>query len=122
MLHTRFLNTLRPLGLFGAASLFSMTFIGNAHAEAEPAGGGIASFVPLILIMVIFYFLLIRPQQKRAKEHKNLIAELKKGDKVVTGGGIYGTIAKVKEGLVELDIADGVRVKVKADTISALAE
>lgn len=121
MLLTRCLKTQRPLSLCVAASLFSMAFIGNAlAAEAEPAGGGIASLVPLILIMVIFYFLLIRPQQKKIKEHKNMVAELKKGDKVVTGGGIYGTIAKVKEDLLELDIADGVRVKVKSDTITSL--
>ena len=115
MLHTHFLNTLR---LSGAAILFNMALIGNAHAEEEMAGGGLASLVPLVLIMVIFYFLLIRPQQKKLKEHKTMISELKKGDKVVTGGGIYGTIAKVKEDFIEVDIAEGIRVKVKSDTIA----
>ena len=119
MLHTRCLNTLR---LFGAAILFNMALIGNAHAEEEMAGGGLASLVPLVLIMVIFYFLLIRPQQKKLKEHKTMVSELKKGDKVITGGGIYGTIAEVKEGFIKLDIADGVRIKVRSDTISGQAE
>ena len=119
MLHTRCLNSLRLLG----AIIITMATATNAYAaEAEAAGGGLASLVPLILIMVIFYFLLIRPQQKKIKEHKSMVAELKKGDKVVTGGGIYGTIAEVKEGFIKVDIADGVRVKVKSDTISGQTE
>jgi len=112
------LNSLR---LAGAASLSVLATIGNAFAAANAqAGAGIASLIPLILIMVVFYFLLIRPQQKRLKEHKNMVAGLKKGDKVITGGGIYGTITEVKDDYVRLEIASGVRVKVKADTIASL--
>jgi len=96
--------------------------IGTAQAAPAAAGNALASFVPLILIMVIFYFLLIRPQQKRMKEHQNMIASLKKGDKIITGGGIYGTITDVKDGFVRVEIADGVRIKVKQDTISGLAD
>lgn len=96
--------------------------IGTAHAAPATTGGALASFVPLILIMVIFYFLLIRPQQKRMKDHQNMIASLKKGDKIITGGGIYGTITDVKDGFVRVEIADGVRIKVKQDTISGLAD
>ncbi len=122
MLHTRYLNTLSPLGLFGAATLFSMAFIGNAHAAPDVAGSGLASLAPLVLIMVIFYFLLIRPQQKKLKEHKDMVSGLKKGDKVVTGGGIYGTVIDVKEDHIRLNIADGVRVKVKPDTVASLED
>ncbi len=101
----------------------ALAIVGTAHAEAAPAaGGGFASLVPLLLIMVIFYFLLIRPQQKRVKEHRNMIESLKKGDKIITGGGIYGTITDVKDGFLRIEIADGVRIKVKQDSISSLAD
>ncbi len=112
------LNPLRPAG---AAILCVLATGGNALAASNAqAGAGIVQLVPLILIMVIFYFLLIRPQQKRLKEHKNMVASLKKGDRVITGGGIYGTITEVKDDYVRLEIANGVRVKVKADTIASL--
>ncbi len=118
MLKSFCLNSLR---LAGAASLCVLATSGNALAAGNAqAGAGIASLVPLILIMVIFYFLLIRPQQKRLKEHKNMVAGLKKGDRVITGGGIYGTITEVKDDYVRLEIASGVRVKVKSDTIASL--
>jgi preprotein translocase subunit YajC len=107
----------------GMAALALMALPANALAQAEPpAGGGLGAFIPLILIMVIFYFLLIRPQQKRAKEHNQFISSLKKGDKVITGGGIYGTIQDVQEDSVKLDIAKDVRIKIKRDTISGLAD
>ncbi len=87
-----------------------------AYAMAPPqgsegAGGGLISFLPLILIFVIFYFLLIRPQQKRAKEHKGMIESLKKGDKIITTGGAYGVIEEVKTNTVTVKIAENVRVK-----------
>ena len=85
-------------------------------------GGGFASLIPLILIMVIFWVLLIRPQQKRMKEHAELIKGLKKGDKVITGGGIYGRITHVKDGVAMIEIADGVIIKTKQDTIAGLQE
>ncbi len=101
----------------------AMAVVTPALAEgAQAQGGGFASFVPLILIMVIFYFLLIRPQQKRVKEHRNVIEALKKGDKVITGGGFYGTVTDVKEDFMKVEIADGVRVKVKRDTIVGLSD
>ncbi len=93
-----------------------------AYAEAAPAGGGFTSLIPLILIMVIFWVLLIRPQQKRMKEHAELIKGLKKGDKVITGGGIYGRITNVKDGVAMIEIADGVIIKTKQDTIVGLQE
>ena len=75
--------------------------------------GGIGQFIPLVLIFVIFYFFLIRPQQKKVKEHKAMVESLKKGDKVVTSGGITGTIQRVIDNdKVEVEIADNVTVEV----------
>ena len=97
-----------------------LAWTGPAHAEAAPQEAGFGSFVPLILIMVIFYFLLIRPQQKKLKEHADTIKTLKKGDKVITGGGIYGTVTDVQEKEIAVKIAEGVVIKVKNDTIAGL--
>ena len=77
------------------------------------SGQGIAQFIPLILIFVIFYFFLIRPQQKKVKEHKSMVENLKKGDKVVTSGGITGTITRVVDNdKVEVEIAENVTVEI----------
>ncbi len=93
-----------------------------ADAAAAPAGmASLAQFVPLILIFVVFYFLLIRPQQKKAKEHQNYLANLKKGDKVITGGGIYGQIAGITDNVVTLEIAENVRIKVTRSAIGGSA-
>jgi len=78
----------------------------------------IAQFAPLILIFVVFYFLLIRPQQKKAKEHQNYLANLKKGDRVITGGGIHGVIASLTDTVVTLEIAENVRIKVSRSAIA----
>jgi preprotein translocase subunit YajC len=95
-------------------------FISPAYAQAAGApGGGIMEFLPLILILVVFYFLLIRPQQKRAKEHKAMVAAVRRGDKVVTGGGIMGKVTKVESAEeVVVEIADGVRINVVTSTLS----
>ena len=80
-------------------------------------GAGIGQFIPLILIFVIFYFFLIRPQQKKVKEHKAMVESLKKGDKIVTSGGITGTISRVVDNdKVEVEIADNVTVEVVRGT------
>jgi preprotein translocase subunit YajC len=95
-----------------------MTGIAYAQgAAASPVAGGIASFVPLILIFIVFYFLLIRPQQKKAKEYQQFISDLKKGDKVLTGGGVHGTITGLTDSTVTMEIADGVRVKVNRASV-----
>ena len=74
---------------------------------------GIGQFIPLILIFVIFYFFLIRPQQKKVKDHKNMVENLKRGDKVVTSGGIVGTIERIIDNeKVEVSISDDVKVEV----------
>jgi preprotein translocase subunit YajC len=91
-------------------------------AYAQAAGGtasGLASFVPLILIFVIMYFFLIRPQQKRVKEHKAMVDALRRGDQVITQGGVVGKVVKVKEdGEAEVEIAEGVKVRVIKSTIA----
>ncbi|MFC6686910.1 preprotein translocase subunit YajC [Jhaorihella thermophila] len=82
-------------------------------------GGAIAQFIPLILIFAIMYFLLIRPQQKKMKEHQAMVESLRRGDQVVTQGGIIGKVSKVKEdGEIEVEIADGVKVRVVKNTIA----
>ena len=99
-------------------------FISSAYAQTAAAGGSEAlmQFLPLVLIFVVFYFLLIRPQQKRQKEHKAILENLRRGDRVVTGGGIVGTVAKVMpdKDEVDVDIAEGVRVKVLRSSISSV--
>jgi len=96
--------------------------IADAHAAdpapAGPQAGGIAQFLPLIIIFVIFYFLLIRPQTKRAKEHREMVSKLAKGDEVVTNGGILGRISDIEESAVTVEIASGVAVKVQRHAIS----
>ena len=90
-------------------------------AGAPSAGATFAQFLPIILIFVIFYFLLIRPQQRKMKEHKAMVEALRRGDQVVTSGGIVGKVSKVQEdNMVEVEIAEGVRVKVLKHTISTV--
>ena len=82
-------------------------------------GGAIAQFIPLILIFAIMYFLLIRPQQKKMKEHQAMVDALRRGDQVVTQGGLIGKVTKVRDdGEIEVEIAEGVRVRVVKNTIS----
>jgi preprotein translocase subunit YajC len=76
------------------------------------AGGGFVSLVPLILMFAIFYFLLIRPQQKKAKEHRQMLDNLKKGDRIVTSGGIHGRIVNLDAGTISLEVADKVKLKI----------
>ena len=85
------------------------------------SGSGFAQFIPLILIFVIFYFFLIRPQQKKVKEHKLMVSALKRGDEVITSGGIVGKIEKVHEDdKIDLSISEGITVKVVKSTIQSL--
>ncbi|MCV6595699.1 MAG: preprotein translocase subunit YajC [Mangrovicoccus sp.] len=95
-------------------------FATPAYAQsAGDAASAFTSFVPLILIFVIMYFLLIRPQQKKVKEHQKMVEALRRGDQVVTQGGLKGKVTKVfdEEGELEVEIADGVRVRVIRNTI-----
>ena len=84
-------------------------------------GQGIAQFIPLILIFVIFYFFLIRPQQKRVKDHKAMVSSLKRGDEIITSGGIIGTIEKEMEfDRIEVNIGENVKVQIIKSTITSL--
>lgn len=94
--------------------------MGPNPQAGQGQGGGLIGFLPLILIFVIFYFMLIRPQQKRAKEHKTMLENLKKGDKVITSGGEYGVVEEVKTNTVILKISENVKVKFGKAYIAAV--
>ena len=96
-------------------------FISPAWAQGTGGGGlgGIEGLLPLVLIFVVFYFLLIRPQQKKAKQHRELLGNLRRGDKIVTNGGLIGTITRVpNDAELIVEIADGVKVRVMRGMIS----
>ncbi len=96
-------------------------FVIPAFAQAGGGAGGfdIAAFLPLILIFVVFYFLLIRPQQKKVKQHKEMVSALRRGDRVVTAGGIIGTVSRiVSDSEVVVEIAEGVKARVMRNTIT----
>jgi preprotein translocase subunit YajC len=93
---------------------------GSGKGGTGGEGGGFGAFVPLILMFAIFYFLLIRPQQKKAKAHKQLLASIKKGDRVVSSGGLYGVVTGLTDDVVTMEIAPKVRVKVSRGSISGV--
>jgi len=96
-------------------------FVSPAYAQAAGGASGITSFIPLILIFAIMYFLMIRPQQKKVKQHRAMVEALRKGDRIVTAGGIMGKVIKVgAENEVEVEIATGVKVKVVQHTIQTV--
>jgi preprotein translocase subunit YajC len=99
-------------------------FISEAWAQsAAPAAGGsdiLMSMAPMVLIFVVFYFLLIRPQQRKMKEHKAMLQAVKRGDKVLTSGGVFGQVALVAEDHIMVDVADGVQLKMSRDSVSAV--
>ncbi|TMH60719.1 MAG: preprotein translocase subunit YajC [Betaproteobacteria bacterium] len=97
-------------------------FISPAYAQAagSPSGSDIMTFLPMIAIVVVFYFLLIRPQQKRAKETKAMLSSLQKGDEVVTAGGVVGKISKLSDAYADVEIAPNVEVTIQRSAISLL--
>ena len=104
-----------------------MLFESVAYAMAQPVAGAeqgnpIMAFLPLIIMFAIFYFLLIRPQQKKAKDHRATLAALKKGDRVLTNGGIYGRITAIDGDVLSLEIGTNVEVKINRAFVSALAD
>jgi preprotein translocase subunit YajC len=110
----------------GRASLEeTQVFISEAFAQAAPAAtgspdsflGSLGSMLPLLLMFVVLYFVMIRPQMKRQKEHKALIDALAKGDEVVTGGGLVGKVSKVGESFLHVEIANGVEVQVQRSAV-----
>ncbi len=106
--------------ILAAAALSALVAV-PAFAQAQGGGTGaiVTQLVPLVLIFAIMYFLLIRPQQKKLKDHQKMVEALRRGDVVVTQGGIIGKVTKVKEGgELEVEIADNVRVRIVAGTVS----
>jgi preprotein translocase subunit YajC len=100
----------------------SQLFISNAYADgaAAPQGGGFMEFLPLVALVAVFYFLILRPQQKRSKEHKTLIESLQKGDEVVTAGGALGRVEKVGDDYVAVAVADSVVIQVQKVAIQTV--
>jgi preprotein translocase subunit YajC len=87
-----------------------------------PAGGGASGIIMMVVIFAIFYFILIRPQQKKMKEHKKMVAELKKGDRIVTAGGIYGTVENTTTETLTVKIAEGVKVKITRSSVGTVVK
>lgn len=101
-----------------------MLFISEAIAqtsEGAPQPDTVSSFIPLLLIFFIFYFFLIRPQQKKIREHNDMVDALKRGDEVVTGGGVIGKIKKIEDNILHVDIATDVTVKVMKNTVTSIS-
>ena len=94
--------------------------ISLAYANSAPAPSGLMSFIPFIIIFILFYFMLIRPQMKQAKEHKKLLSELKKGDEIMLASGILGKIEKVAVNFVILEISDNTQIKVQKNSVQAV--
>lgn len=96
-------------------------FISNAYAQSAAGGeAGLMSFLPIILMFVVLYFLMIRPQMKRQKEHKAMMEALTKGDEVISAGGLVGKVIKVSEGYVTVEIAEGTEVVVQKAAVATL--
>ena len=94
--------------------------LGGAGGGGGGQGGGFGAFIPLILMFAIFYFLLIRPQQKKAKVHREMIAAVKKGDRVVSSGGLHGVVTGLTDDVVTVEIAPKVRVKVSRGSLAGV--
>lgn len=102
--------------------MFTSPAFAQTAAAAGPQGSFIGAIMPFLLILPIFYFLLIRPQQRRLKEHRAMIDAVKKGDMVVTAGGLIGKVTKVADGEVEVELAPSVRVRVVKSTLSEVRD
>lgn len=98
---------------------FAMGAPGDAGAQG---GGGFSGIIMMLVIFAIFYFLLIRPQQKKMKDHKKMVEELKKGDRIVTAGGIYGTVEGSTQQTVTVKIAEGTKVKITKSSVAAVVK
>jgi preprotein translocase subunit YajC len=97
-------------------------FISNAYAQAAPAAAssdnGLLGMLPLVLMFVVLYFVMIRPQMKRQKEHKAMIEAVQKGDEVVTAGGVIGKVAKVGDNFIHLEVANGVELQIQRSAVT----
>jgi preprotein translocase subunit YajC len=100
-----------------------VSFITSAFAQGSAAGGAessLMSFLPLILMFAVLYFIMIRPQMKRQKEHRNMLSAMAKGDEVITSGGIVGKVTKVSEAYVGVEISDGTEITVQKSAVSTI--
>ncbi len=93
-------------------------FISNAYAQDAGSQSSLLSFLPLIVIFAVFYFMLIRPQMKRSKEHRQLVSQLSKGDEVITNGGLLGRITDVSDSFVTLELADNIIIKLQRQAVA----
>ena len=100
--------------------MFNLAYAMGSGGAGGGQSGGFGAFVPLIIIFAIFYFLLIRPQQKKAKQHKQILSALKKGDRVVSSGGLHGIITGLSDDVVTMEISPKVRVKVSRGSIAGV--
>jgi preprotein translocase subunit YajC len=91
-----------------------------AQQAAAPPGGALMQFAPLVFLLVLFYFMLIRPQMKRSREHKDMLGQLAKGDEVIAGGGLAGTVREIGENFISLEVADGVTIKLQKSSITSV--
>jgi preprotein translocase subunit YajC len=96
--------------------------MGQGGGTTGQGAGGFSSLIPIVLMFVIFYFLLIRPQQKKSKEHREMINRLKKGDRIITSGGLHGRITAVDDTTMTVEIADRVRVKVARGNVAQVVQ
>ena len=94
--------------------------ISSAWAQSGQPQGGLMSFLPLILIFAVFYFMLIRPQMKRAKEHRQMVAALSKGDEVATNGGLLGKITHITDSIVTLQVSENVEIKLQRHAVASV--
>jgi preprotein translocase subunit YajC len=100
--------------------MFDLAYAMGTGGAGGGQSGGLGAFLPLIIIFAIFYFLLIRPQQKKSKEHKQILSALKKGDRVVSSGGLHGIITGLADDMVTMEISPKVRVKVSRGSIAGV--
>jgi preprotein translocase subunit YajC len=111
-----------PLIFSGVCQMsISSLFVSNAYAQTSPAGdSGIVQYLPLVALIIVFYFLILRPQQKRAKEQKTMIDALQKGDEVVVAGGLLGRVNKLDENYVGVEVAAGVTINVQKNAVQTV--
>ena len=100
--------------------MIDIAYAMGTQGASGQSGGTFGAFIPLILMFVIFYFLLIRPQQKKQKERREINNNLKKGDRIITAGGIYGTITGLTDSIITVEVADKLRIKVTRESVSTL--
>ena len=100
--------------------MINLAYAMTGGSGGAGGGGGLGAFLPLIIIFAIFYFLLIRPQQRKSKQHKQVLADLRKGDKVVSSGGLHGLITGMSDDVLTVEISPKVRVKISRGSIAGV--